>query len=180
MKKCQICKKNPMAGELKGKDRTIAFCLGCLPWNEFDFCAPGDRLDLDQLYHYFACLLEGTAPSLALMFATAQGPGLQTDSVFCSGGREEDQYKDPRLREARQRAEKKGVNTSGKIYMSGLARFPGDPTAWVDGRGDVARICQERGWGCEGTVAVKGDVELALAKSCDPLARAKLKEALKG
>ena len=52
-------------------------------------------------------------------------------------------------------AESLGASTTGKKYLSGLARFPGDPEAWVDSRGDVERVLNKRGWGCEGTVNVK-------------------------
>jgi hypothetical protein len=52
-------------------------------------------------------------------------------------------------------AESMGASTTGKKYLSGLARFPGDPEAWVDSRGDVERVLTKRGWGSEGTVNVK-------------------------
>jgi hypothetical protein len=52
-------------------------------------------------------------------------------------------------------AEEHGQNVTGKKYISGLARFPGDPEAWVEGRGDVQKLVESRGWGCEGTVNVK-------------------------
>ena len=52
-------------------------------------------------------------------------------------------------------AEGLGASTTGKKYISGLAAFPGDPEAWVDGRGDVEKILEKRGWGSEGTVNVK-------------------------
>ena len=54
-----------------------------------------------------------------------------------------------------QEAKDAGVNTKGKIYLGGLARYPGDPEAWVSGRGDVQRICETRGWGSRGAVNVK-------------------------
>jgi len=52
----------------------------------------------------------------------------------------------------RQTAESAGVSTTGKVYLSSLAAFPGDPEAWVSGRGDVARVLDARGWGAEGSV----------------------------
>ncbi len=52
-------------------------------------------------------------------------------------------------------AEAHGQNPTGKVYLSGLAAFPGDPRAWVTGRGDVAAVCEERGWQTEGSVNVK-------------------------
>lgn len=55
----------------------------------------------------------------------------------------------------RKEAEKRGMNVKGRKYIGSLARFPGDPEAWVSGRGDVQKICEERGWGSEGAVKVK-------------------------
>lgn len=52
-------------------------------------------------------------------------------------------------------AEKMGQSTKGKKYISQLARFVGDPEAWVDGRGDVQRVLEKRGWGSEGSVKAK-------------------------
>lgn len=59
-------------------------------------------------------------------------------------------------------AESMGASTTGKKYLSGLARFPGDPEAWVDSRGDVQKVLEKRGWGSKGTINVKpriGDTE---------------------
>lgn len=36
-----------------------------------------------------------------------------------------------------------GGYPTGKRYMSGLARYPGDPRAWVDSIADVKKIAQE-------------------------------------
>jgi hypothetical protein len=36
-----------------------------------------------------------------------------------------------------------GSYPSGRRYMSGVARFPGDPRAWVDSMADVRKICEE-------------------------------------
>ena len=38
------------------------------------------------------------------------------------------------------------------MYKSSLARFPGDPQAWVSSRSDVKKILEERNWQSEGTV----------------------------
>jgi|GEM_PF-4745890 len=57
-------------------------------------------------------------------------------------------------------ADKSNVSINGKKYISQLARFPGDPEAWVSGRGDIQRICEERGYNCEGSVNVKAMKEV--------------------
>lgn len=82
------------------------------------------------------------------MFSSGRGPYLQTDSVYLEGVDNEDFYQ---KRLARQH----GVAVTGKRYISQLARFPGDPQAFVSGRGDIQKICEQRGWGCEGAVKVK-------------------------
>lgn len=101
---------------------------------------------------------EGVSHNLAEMFALQQPPMMGgTDSAFleghCNGnqfeGSEEvgDFYKEE--------ASAAGVDVKGKVYLSGLAAYPGDPEAWVTGRGDVKRVCEQRGWGCRGAVNVK-------------------------
>lgn len=50
-----------------------------------------------------------------------------------------------------------GQDPKGKKYLSSLAAFPGDPRAFVDGMGDVRKVCEERGWDCQGDVKVKGE-----------------------
>ncbi len=107
--------------------------------------------------HYIACRKEGTSHNLAEMFALAAPPMSNTDREFlqghCNGnqfiGQEQigDFY--------RKEAEAAGVNPTGKVYMAGLANYPGDPEAWVSGRGDVQRVCEQRGFDCEGSVNVK-------------------------
>lgn len=108
--------------------------------------------------HYEDCRDQGTSHNLALMFALGQPPMSNTDREFLERrGGCYDQFKGEELAGEyyRRRALAAGVNPTGKVYMSGLAAFPGDPQAWVSGRGDVQRVCEERGWGCEGSVKVK-------------------------
>lgn len=96
------------------------------------------------------------------MFATGKTPTLRTDSTFMEG--QWSQFSEnPRLGNAYKRVAKKhGVDVKGKVYLSQLANFPGDPRAWVSSRGEVQKLCEERGWGCSGAVNVKAqslDVE---------------------
>ncbi len=116
-----------------------------------------DRLDWRTQAHYVAAVLDGMSPLLAEMFAWQKPPMSNTDREFleghCNGSQWEGQevVGDAYAAVAREA----GVDPKGKVYLSGLARFPGDPEAWVDGRGDVQRICEKRGWACEGSVNVK-------------------------
>jgi len=85
-------------------------------------------------------------------------PAAMTDREFLEGHCNGSQFeKTPHIGDlyARQ-ARAAGVDPKGKVYKAGLARFPGDPQAWVSGRGDVERICRERGWHAEGAVKVQG------------------------
>lgn len=104
---------------------------------------------------YEAMRATGQSHRFAEMAALRVFPGVMTDSVFleghCNGsqfaGQEKigDHY--------RKIAEDAGQDVKGKVYISGLAQFPGDPRAWVDGRGDVKRLCEERNWSCDGAVS---------------------------
>ena len=84
-------------------------------------------------------------------------PSIVTDSTFMSGWYSGDQFeKSPVIGEAyRSRAKAFGVNPKGKRYLHQLAEFAGDPRAWVESRGDVQRLCEERGYNCDGMVKVK-------------------------
>ena len=96
--------------------------------------------------HYDRCIANGCSPRLAEMLAAGQPPMSNTDREFleghCNGnqfaGREAvgDAYA------AVARAE--GADTTGKVYMGSLAAYPGDPRAWVSGRGDVQRVLDDQ------------------------------------
>ncbi len=95
------------------------------------------------------------------MLASGKPPRAVTDDTFranqgnANGGQFAD---DPHVGDFyKSVAAKAGVSTTGKTYLGGLAEYPGDPEAWVDSRGDVKRVCEKRGWGCEGAVTTKLD-----------------------
>src|SRR5262249_44946887 len=58
-----------------------------------------------------------------------------------------------------EQAKEAGVSTQGKVYLSSLAAYAGDPRAWVDSRGEAAKVCEERGWNMQigGHSKVKGE-----------------------
>lgn len=119
------------------------------------------ELELDYASHYSQCRFNGSSPSLSDMLASAQPPSCKTDATFlkghCNGNQFESQPKVGNL--MRQIAEHYGQNTTGKVYLGGIAAFPGDPAAWVNGRGDVERVVRDRGWQCSGDVTVaQGEV----------------------
>lgn len=91
-------------------------------------------------------------------------PQVVTDATFMRGTANGAQFeKTPYIGDGYKKlAARHGVNVKGKKYFSSLARFPGDPEAWVDSRGDVARLIAKRGWKCDGSVkvnAIRNDQE---------------------
>jgi hypothetical protein len=121
----------------------------------------GGRLDFPDVSRhtaqqamYVAMRLDGVAHSLAEMLALRRPPQSKTDREFlmgcCNGNQFEGREREGEYYKAV--AEAHGQSVKGKKYLSSLARFPGDPEAWVDGRGDVERVLDKHGWGCDGTV----------------------------
>jgi hypothetical protein len=94
---------------------------------------------------------------LAEMSRAGTPPQCTTDREFLKGHVCGSQFeKTPGLGDLyKVKARRAGVDTTGKVYSGGLARFPGDPEAWVSDRGDVQRRLEERGWGSDGLVKVK-------------------------
>lgn len=92
---------------------------------------------------------QGESHNFAEMLATRSFPGIRTDSTWNAGRCNGNQFEDTPLRGDfyLEEAKKAGMNPVGMTYLPSLARFPGDPEAWVSGRGDVQRICDQRGWG---------------------------------
>jgi len=84
--------------------------------------------------HYEECREAGTSHRAAEMFAFQQGPSLQTDTRWMSG-------------------QDNGHN--GAVYKHQLARFPGDPQAWVRSRADCRAVAAKRGLTLEGSVNYK-------------------------
>ncbi len=101
-----------------------------------------------RVQHYIECRENGCSVNLAACLASRSFPGIKTDSIFNEGRFSgEDQFAKCPAQGAwlRAQAEAAGVNTTGKYYLSGLASFPGDPTAWVSDRGDVLRVAEAKG-----------------------------------
>lgn len=101
---------------------------------------------------YQQAIANGCSPVMADMLASRCPPGtLNTDRAFLEGWGHQDQFEGDTSGYGdfvRQQAAKAGVETTGRRYLSTLARFPGDPRAWVADRSDVKRICEEDGLGC--------------------------------
>lgn len=117
--------------------------------------ALGARIPPERLMSYLEMRAAGQSMNMAELLATRTFPGVRTDSTFLRGSHT--QFADhPKLgRIYRKMAEDEGVNITGQKYLRSLARYPGDPEAWVSSRGEVERRCLERGWSCEGAVEVR-------------------------
>lgn len=97
--------------------------------------------------------------SLDEILETRQFPGLNTDDTFMRGrGTLADQLGE-QTNEIVAAAQRNGYTPSySDVYLPGVARFPGDPEAFVkhaSAKGSVRRTLEQRGWGCEGSVKVK-------------------------
>ncbi len=132
--------------------------------------------------HYVESRRAGTSHLLAEMFALRQPPMSNTDREFLEGRCNGNQFeKQPAAGEFyRSMALAGGVNPVGKVYCSGLAEYAGDPRAWVSGRGDIQRICEERGWGCQGSVnlPVRNVAERGSGELAPDIIESKIKEVL--
>lgn len=106
------------------------------------------------LGRYKAMRLDGQSHNMAIMLATRSFPGVKSDAIFnekrCNGNQFE---ATPAQGDwLRKQAEARGVSTTGKTYLSGLASFPGDPTAWVADRHDVVAVAKAKGLSVDGYV----------------------------
>lgn len=88
------------------------------------------------------------------MLRDRKPPRANTDREFllgqCNGNQFEGQ--EDRGDALKAISESFGMDTTGKVYMSGLARFPGDPQAWVSGKGDAEKVLDTMGWGSTGAI----------------------------
>lgn len=91
---------------------------------------------------------DGESHNMAEMLATRSLPGLKTDTNFMARRRRRQRL--PRA--YYEMAKKAGVNTEGRWFCGDVAKYPGDPEAWVEGRGDIKRICEKNNWRAEGEV----------------------------
>lgn len=110
---------------------------------------------------------QGQSHSLAEMFAFQQPPGSNTDREFLHGHVNGNQFSNtPEIGDYYKKVtERLGGSTTGKVYKRSLAAFPGDPRAWVSGKDDVRKVCEERGWNCDGDVKVVSEQKAERPKS---------------
>lgn len=106
---------------------------------------------------YSKMIASGVSPKLADMLASRTPPGASTDREFLHGHCNGNQFEGSQSMGDyyQSYAKKAGVSTKGKIYLSSLAHFPGDPKAWVSDRAHAAKVIDDNGWGAEGAISRK-------------------------
>ena len=127
---------------------------------------------------YWMMRFNGSSDSFAAMIALQQGPGINTDDTFFHGSKPlydqfgSQQHLDRYLKAAKRRGFTPSVNST---YFPSLARFAGDPEAFVtraQGRGYIRKLCEKRGWACEGAVKVdhrEPESDPLAPEKCTPL-----------
>ncbi len=135
----------------------VGIARGCLAWANANELPRISRVPAIQAL-YAAMRQDGMQHALAEMLALQQPPMSNTDREFLEGrGGCYDQFDGNEYigDYYAGMAKQAGVDTTGKVYQGSIAAYPGDPRAWVTGRGDVQKLLEERGWGSEGSVNVK-------------------------
>tara|TARA_Y100000593_G_scaffold73145_1_gene134348 strand:- start:15829 stop:16500 length:672 start_codon:yes stop_codon:yes gene_type:complete len=109
---------------------------------------------------YRDMISNGVKPKMAEMLALQQAPMTKTDREFLSGAKRlGDVFGPMELQMLKDKAKQQGVTLTGtEHYCSALANEPLDPLACVPatgGRGHVKKVCEQRGWECQGDVKVE-------------------------
>lgn len=114
-------------------------------------------------------LVPATGRKFDEMVASGVPPASNTDREFMSASENGRQFQGrPEQGDFYKKvAEQHGQSITGKKYLSQLARFPGDPQAWISSRGDVQKVLEERGWGSDGLVNVKARPREEASKPVD-------------
>lgn len=116
----------------------------------------------EQQAHYVRMRRNGETHRFAEMVALRAAPACNTDDTFLKGGFNGSQFaKNPDMGEIRAKElRKRGGSTAGKRYVAGLARYVGDPEAWVSSKSEAKAVLKKRGWGSEALgVKMTADLE---------------------
>lgn len=104
---------------------------------------------------YTEAINNGCSQKLAEVLASRRMPYFATDDTFIERRRHfSEMYGEDYARRVKKALAKRGVKmTAHDDYEPSLARFVGDPEAVISrtqGRGHVKRVCEKRGWSCDG------------------------------
>ena len=132
------------------------------------------RFGVTRLALYIRARRKGQTHRFAEMVAAQRPPKCMTDDIFMSGARPwHAEMTNHQQRAVLQHGFKPAPDA---VYYSSLARFPNDPEAFVtpeQGRGYIKKVCERRGWACEGEVNTKAQEptkDLLAPENCVPLA----------
>lgn len=152
-------------------------------WGEVDVqllerCLEYIRPHVTRGAHYWLMRIKGSNDKFAAMIALQSGPALSTDDTFFQGQKPlydqfgSQKHLDRYLLAARKRGFKPSPQAT---YFPNLARFPGDPEAFVtraQGRSYIRKLCEQRGWACDGAVNVnhrEPESDPLAPENCKPL-----------
>jgi len=121
------------------------------------------RLPVERQEVFTKAIADGSGYRFAQMLAVRRGPGVRTDATYYRGqGTLEQQFEgapcgalETLIASAKAHGYKPNIHD---VYDAGLARFHGDPQAFVppvDARLHIRQVCEERGVACSGPVTVK-------------------------
>ena len=128
---------------------------------------------------YLRMRMSGEGDKLASMVSLRKGPVLSTDDTFFQGMQPlYEQFGSQKALDRNLQASKRHgfVPDKNAVYFPNLARFKGDPEAYVSraqGRSYIKKLLDKRGWSSEGGVRATGrqpDKDPLDPKNCVPLA----------
>lgn len=94
------------------------------------------------------------------IISTGEFPSLHTDDEFMANRGSLQSQLGEQTADIVKLAQRHGYNPKhSDVYLSSIARFPGDPEAFVShdsARGKIKKTLEKRGWSCDGSVKVKG------------------------
>lgn len=111
------------------------------------------QLSASQRAVYEASIAAGDNPQFAIGLATRRSAMMKGgDRIFNEGAREK-MNRMPEVNRDRvcAIAQRAGINTAGKYYVSGLGRYS-DPRAWVSTAEDVKTVCKEKNLNATGFI----------------------------
>lgn len=146
----------PMESEIKAEfpDCDSEVLARCCEWMVPGFVTRGAM--------YMRLRLSGDGNVWAAMCCLQRGPVLSTDDTFFQGAKPlYDQFGSQKHLDGYLKASARHgfVPDKNAVYFPNLARFKGDPEAYVtraQGRSYIKKLLEKRGWSAEGAVNVKG------------------------